>query len=160
MPLNWLCEEAEMELRRQAHTISSGALPVQRATASTRQPVSFQWSSLGEDLLGNTRRDTMGTDVTEVQLFVTLPVTDLGRSYDNFEVDEYLRLEQYYRTAHPTATLWTRNFCAMERIPSMFAQVRRIQVKPALSRRARRRSFPNQQSSASAAFLIGAIIPL
>src|SRR5712691_7920342 len=50
MPLNWACEEAERELRRQAHTISSGALPFKRATASTRQAVSFQWSPLGEDL--------------------------------------------------------------------------------------------------------------
>src|SRR5438876_4509078 len=41
-----------MELRSQTHTLSSGALPLKRATTSTRQAVSFQWSHLGEDLLG------------------------------------------------------------------------------------------------------------
>ena len=35
-----------------------------------------------------------------VYRFVTLPVTILGRSHDNFEGDEHLRVEQYYRTAH------------------------------------------------------------
>jgi len=43
--LNWACEEAELELRRQAHTLSSGALPLKRATASTRQTVAFQWGA-------------------------------------------------------------------------------------------------------------------